>query len=229
MNSIIAFDLYQTLIFKSGLEERVRNFLLTNKGIDMTHSDIVRANREMYTRRKLKHKSFANEKERQSYFINYNQEFLAILGVSLSIEESEVLNHDLKNLPYELYDDVITALDAFKKNGYMLGIISNWAQFSIKEILEMHNIEHYFDFIHLSSVIGFSKPDERIFEDVLRLAQEQKKEKIYYVGDDYELDIASAQKVGIIPILIDRLNMHIAPTCKKITSLTDLTKFIHLE
>ena len=55
----------------------------------------------------------------------------------------------------------------------------------------------------------------------------KKCDSIYYVGDDYELDIIPSKKAGLIPILIDRNNQYPRSVdCIRIKKLTDLEKII---
>jgi ABC-type branched-subunit amino acid transport system substrate-binding protein len=66
------------------------------------------------------------------------------------------------------------------------------------------------------------KPDPAIFalalKDVLKTC-----DAVYYVGNDYELDIVPARKAGLRPVLVDRDNRYpAAADCVRITALTDL-------
>ncbi|NIP41626.1 MAG: HAD hydrolase-like protein, partial [Aliifodinibius sp.] len=60
-----------------------------------------------------------------------------------------------------------------------------------------------------------------IFEAALQRAGSEANQTIY-IGDNYYADIVGAQKVGIVPILIDRIGAFHEFNCLSIRSLFDL-------
>jgi len=80
----------------------------------------------------------------------------------------------------------------------------------------------YFDTLIVSDVVGFHKPDPRIFDIALEALQVPA-EKAIHVGDDYEADVQGARAAGIKPVLLDRKGQHQDVDCLRIHSLKELS------
>ena len=101
-----------------------------------------------------------------------------------------------------LYDDARAALDALKKRGLILTMISNFDSRVLK-IIHGLGIAGYFDSVFISSSAGFAKPAAGIF----RLALERHDiapDEAIHVGDSPETDIEGALRAGVRPVLLDR-------------------------
>ena len=101
-----------------------------------------------------------------------------------------------------LYDDARAALDALKKRGLILTMISNFDSRVLK-IIHGLGIADYFDSVFISSSAGFAKPAAGIF----RLALERHDiapDEALHVGDSPETDIEGALRAGVRPVLLDR-------------------------
>jgi putative hydrolase of the HAD superfamily len=101
-----------------------------------------------------------------------------------------------------LFPHTIGCLNTLKKEGYKLHIITN----GFKEVqfvkLEAAEILHYFSIIVCSEMVGFNKPDKRIFEYALREANAKASESVM-IGDDPEVDVLGAQLSGLQAVLFD--------------------------
>lgn len=76
-----------------------------------------------------------------------------------------------------------------------------------------------------SHIIGYAKPDPRIFADaieVLGLAPE----RVAYVGDSYVNDVGGARAAGLVPLLYDPFDDHVGYDCERLHSLHQLVDFV---
>ena len=105
-----------------------------------------------------------------------------------------------------LYDDVIAALEALRRRGFRLWLLSNaQAVFTAYE-LRLLGLHDQFDGILLSSDYGCRKPDRRFYDALLK---EHKLDpaRCLMIGNDRETDIAGARAAGMAT-----LYMHTALT-----------------
>ena len=66
----------------------------------------------------------------------------------------------------------------------------------------------FFDIFVHSREVGYHKNQIEIYEIALEKMKAKHSEKIIHVGDDLELDVKMAQKVGMTPILFDPLEQY---------------------
>ena len=76
-----------------------------------------------------------------------------------------------------------------------------------------------------SHVIGYAKPDPRIFGDAIA-ALGIAPERIAYVGDSYVNDVGGAHAAGLVPLLYDPFDDHASYDCERLHSLHQLLDFI---
>ena len=103
---------------------------------------------------------------------------------------------------WKLYPETLGVLRFLKNKGLCLGIVSNWDS-RLFSICKTMNINQYFDFILASAVVGFAKPDPKIFEKAIDLSHVKLEEAIH-IGDSVENDIFGARNAGIDVVLVDR-------------------------
>jgi len=226
MKNCIVFDCYQTLIYKKDLEFIIQKFLVDEKHLKIPLKHVKYAFDIMYQRYKFKHPHFKSAQDRKEFYVKYNKELLAIIGVDISVKLARQLNLKFGKSFYACYSDVIPALEYFKiQKKIPLGIIANWTE-TLEKILEDINLRQYFDFVYSSHNLKLEKPNPEIFTKTLAEIM-NKYNNVYYVGDDYELDIVPARQAGLIPILIDRNNKYPEGVdCIKIKDLNSLKKII---
>ena len=225
--SCIIFDCYQTLIYKKGREQALQKFLAKELKVKIPLKYLGTAFAVMYHRHKFRRPKFKTLIERRNYYRKYNKELLQIIGLEIPNNVADKLNEELSGLPYECYSDTFEILRYYRAKKYPLGLLANWTK-TLERVLEKTGLIKYFDFIHSSHKVGFDKPDPRIFSSVLTKKELRNCSKIYYVGDDYELDIWPARKAGLIPILIDRLKTYPKNIdCIKLPNLTSLKGIIN--
>lgn len=99
-----------------------------------------------------------------------------------------------------LLDHAPETLAALQAANYRLGLLSNWSP-GLPRLLNKLNIDHYFEFIIVSSIVGLAKPDRAIFD----LAVERagcRPEQLLYVGDSPTADIEGSMAAGWDAVLV---------------------------
>lgn len=84
----------------------------------------------------------------------------------------------------------------YLKEKYTLHIITNGFDKTQHIKLKYSNLTQYFNQIITSEKTGFKKPNPKIFEHALDLANAKKSESVY-IGDDLVVDILACQNFGI--------------------------------
>ncbi|HHV65011.1 MAG TPA: HAD family hydrolase [Peptococcaceae bacterium] len=104
--------------------------------------------------------------------------------------------------------EVYAALSFLTRQGFTLGVVSNFlVKGGIQEILEEQGIANYFDFIVASADVGWKKPHPAIYQMALAKAGVNAQEVIF-IGDDYENDYLTPQKLGFTTLLFDKNNAY---------------------
>ncbi len=109
------------------------------------------------------------------------------------------------NLPVGLWHvpdpEAETALRLVRDAGCVAGVISN-SNGSVRSILEETGLAAHLQFILDSAVVGFEKPDPRIFLMGLAAARVEPEEAVY-IGDLYSVDVLGARSAGMAAVLLD--------------------------
>lgn len=122
-------------------------------------------------------------------------------------------------------DGTARALDALKKRGYILGVVSN-SDGRIESAFEQAGIATYFDFFVDSFNVGVEKPDPRIFQ-LATVRASVDPEQAAYVGDLYWVDVVGARNAGLVPILYDPFGLNVQTDCVSIRSIDELLTLTH--
>ena len=103
---------------------------------------------------------------------------------------------------WELFPETIEVLALLKKQGFELGIITNFDSrfFEVSRALSIHP---FFDSVTISSLAGAAKPASKIFSYALEQHMLEPHE-VLHVGDHPIEDVEGAQKAGLHTVLIDR-------------------------
>ncbi|MFF2480840.1 HAD family hydrolase [Paenibacillus sp. NPDC058071] len=200
--SFIWFDLGYTLVYQQR-EEAYRKYLL-ERGIDISIAEIERA---YHLTDKLFMRQYpgALSKELTTFYSWYIGMLNYSLGVrfDLSVQCARLLQLQKEGgQGWRPFPFASSALSELKRNGYGLGLISNWDE-SCRTLLRNIGLETYFDEIVVSSEVELEKPDTRIFEHGLRAA-DVRPEECVYVGDNYYDDVVGSGKAGMDCFLINR-------------------------
>ena len=105
------------------------------------------------------------------------------------------------------------ALDTLRRLGLRLAVVSN-SNGSVARILEALGLARWLDAIVDSAVVGFEKPDPRIFHHAARALDVAPAEAIH-VGDLYSVDVLGARAAGVRAILLDPIGAWPVDDCPK--------------
>ena len=123
-------------------------------------------------------------------------------------ELSQIFEHNFLDeiLKYnELVFGAKEILDYLRNKNYKMHIISNGFQEVTERKCILSGISEYFETITSADSVGVRKPDPKIFEYSLNLANAGKQESIL-IGDDWTADVKGAQHSGIDVIFFDVLD-----------------------
>lgn len=104
----------------------------------------------------------------------------------------------------ELIPQTIEVLEYLKEKGYQLHVVSNGFHEVTNRKVEKSGLKKYFETVTSAEDAHAMKPDERIFEYSLNLANAEKSESIF-IGDDWVADVKGAQNFGLDIIFFDAL------------------------
>ncbi len=149
------------------------------------------------------------------------------LNMSFSDEIIHKLSEDyITNLTAfnHLFESTIEILDYLSPN-YKLHIITN----GFKEVqhgkLSKSKIDHYFDTVTNSEMVGVKKPNPKIFNHALKVAKANAEESVM-VGDNYEADILGALNIGLDAICFNYHNEEFDNHIKSVNHLMELKKYL---
>ena len=101
----------------------------------------------------------------------------------------------------DLYTDVRPALSALRGMNVWVGIVGNQ---TVRAGGLLRGLKLPTDFVATSDDWGVTKPDLAFFEKVIEVAPVDDPERIVYVGDRIDNDIAPAKRVGMRTAYIQR-------------------------
>ena len=123
-----------------------------------------------------------------------------------------------------LFDGTIEVLE-YLKSKYNLHIITNGFQEVQAGKMKNSGIEQYFQTITNSEMAGVKKPNPKIFEFALSLAN-AKKENSIMIGDCIDADVQGALDFGIDAIHFNENKIQIPNYIKQVNSLIELKKYL---
>ena len=123
-----------------------------------------------------------------------------------------------------LFDGTHQILD-YLKSKYQLHIITNGFSEIQSDKMTNSNIDKYFNKIITSESVGVKKPNPKIFDYALKVANAGKNESIM-IGDSWEADIMGAKNFGIQPIYCNFENQLVDPSIISVNNLLELKKHL---
>ena len=134
---------------------------------------------------------------------------LRVCGIDESLVDLQELMRAYANtyqpMPgVELYEDALEVLAELRERGYRLGLITNsFLPMWMRDVeLRHYNLIDVFDARITSGDAGYMKPHPAIYRHMLELLDTTPEQSVF-VGDRPQNDIAGANDVGMISILID--------------------------
>ena len=148
-------------------------------------------------------KFMTTKEEEYQHFIKFYEIFSSQLAeLQLTADAIKNIAKDLVFNPekYVFYDDALSVIPKLKSK-YKLAIVSDaWP--SLLDVYEEKDMTSYFDSIVISSFIGTSKPDKKMYNTALQELNIKPEEAIFV--DDSLKNCMGALAVGINTILLCR-------------------------
>jgi len=207
-NSDIAF---KTIFKKYDVAVDLQKFLSYYRGINQNYWRLYR--NEKITKEELRVGRLKDT------FVKIKQKFDNQLIDDLSIDYIEVLPNN--NQLFEGAHEILEHL--FPK--YKLHIITNGFNEVQYKKLENSGLSKYFDKIITSEDAGVKKPNPRIFNFALDLAQATSKESIM-IGDNWEADVMGAIDNGLDAIYFNYEKKLVGENIKSVNQLIELKKYL---
>lgn len=123
-----------------------------------------------------------------------------------------------------LFDGTFEILD-YLQSKYNLHIITNGFHEVQHNKLRNSNIENYFKTVTNSEMVGVKKPNPKIFNHALALAQVSP-ENSMMIGDNWEADILGAINLGIDAICFNVHGTELDTNIKQISNLLELKTYL---
>lgn len=231
MIKAVFFDLYNTLVTYDPPREVIEARILKDFGIEVSPEallhPIVTADEFIYKEHARLPISKRSKEETTALYSQYHGIVLKEAGLEVSKEViagilGKWMGFDLKMV---LFDDVIPALTHLKERGLILGLISNVDR-DIAPLYQGLGLSDWLQVMVTSQEVGFNKPHPEIFQAALKQAGVKPSEAIY-VGDQYQIDVVGASKVGMLGILLDRNGFFEEITdCPKVRRLTEVAEHL---
>lgn len=215
----IFFDVGNTLFFFN--YEFLRDLLVQRYHIPITTAELESSH--LATKRSLIDDKLMNMPH-SALWVELYKRWLLRIGVEEDMIKpisDAIRTHPFRHLFWtRMEEGTSEMLDWFRERGFKLGIISN-AEGQIKRLIEHVNMDNKFDCIIDSGVVGYDKPDERIFKHALSKLNANPLNTVH-VGDIFDIDVIGAKKAGITPVLVDRNESNVNADCLKIRRAVDL-------
>ncbi|MBE9129976.1 MULTISPECIES: HAD-IA family hydrolase [unclassified Coleofasciculus] len=117
----------------------------------------------------------------------------------------QLYNHFATAEPWVVYPDVLPALEAWRRVGIQLGIVSNFDS-RLYLVLRALNLEEFFISVTISTQAGVAKPNPEIFKAALEKHHCQAPNALH-IGDSVAEDYQGAQAAGLKAILLKRSSL----------------------
>lgn len=130
--------------------------------------------------------------------------------------------HEQHHLWCEIDQQAPAVIAWLKRAGLRVGVISNTEDGRARESLE--EIADEIELLVDSFVVGFRKPDAKIFQYALEQLQVTAREAVY-IGDSYGHDVLGAERAGLRAILLDPLGIYAESDCARIHGLSELINY----
>lgn len=204
----------KAVLFDSG---KVLNYPVTNhwfitpdfwRFVDKNKFDNIKNKRISYAFDKAnkyicKQKLITSKDEEYKHFIKFYEIFSSSLPeLDISADNVKHMAEDLvfNTKKYAFYEDAFVIIPKLKEK-YKLGIVSDaWP--SLLDVYEQNDMSTYFDSFVISSFLGTTKPDEKMYITALKELNVKPDETVFI--DDNLKNCKGAIDVGINAILLCR-------------------------
>lgn len=112
------------------------------------------------------------------------------------------LYRDLRDERMWLLPGALQMLDLLRAAGVSLGLMTNGAGPAQRAKLERFGLAPYFEHIVIEGEFGIGKPDNRVYETLLRALQVAPADA-WAIGDNLEFDVLAPMQLGVYGIWVD--------------------------
>lgn len=144
--------------------------------------------------------------------------------------EDDMINHlSIAYIDYlttfnHLFEGALDILN-YLRDRYHLHIITNGFEEAQERKMNNANIRDYFKTITNSEMVGVKKPNPKIFNFALDIANASPTESVM-IGDSLEADIEGAYNIGMETIYFDYKNLNNSNGFNRITTLKSLENYL---
>jgi HAD superfamily hydrolase (TIGR01509 family) len=175
------------------------------------------------------HRAAHRSTETRDAFAVYVRYILEGLGIAWGAD-GERLAASLRtvNPPFGLWSvrlpEAQGALETLRELGLRLAVVSN-SNGSVARLLKELDLARWLDLVVDSGVVGFEKPDPRIFHHAAAALGIEPREAVH-VGDLYSVDVLGARAAGARAILLDPIGAWRVDDCPKARDVADAARLI---
>ncbi|WP_299519345.1 YjjG family noncanonical pyrimidine nucleotidase [Winogradskyella sp.] len=204
-----------------------KNSGLTFKKIfELNHID-VRLNEflEVYEPINLNYWKLYREERISKSDLRYGRLKDAFNAIKVDVDDTTINQLSILYIEYlttfnHLFEGASEVLD-YLRDKYELHIITNGFEEAQERKLKNSNIRHYFKTITNSEMVGVKKPNPKIFNFALDIANANAEESIM-IGDSLEADIEGADRVGMNTIFFNVRKQSLSIPYKAIDQLIEI-------
>ena len=227
----VFFDVGETLVHVDPSFTDLFVRVLGDEGHPRSRDDVLGASAHIYARFSEASRDgslWTTSPERsRAFWTSVYERMLDDLGVP-NDGLAETLYREFTRLEnYVLFEDVRPTLSVLRREGLLLGIVSNFESW-LEEWFGIHDLIETFPIRVISGIEGIEKPDQRIYRLALDRAAVAADEAVY-VGDNPEFDVDPPAALGMHPVLIDRRARFPEHPGTRLTDLRDLPAAIGIE
>jgi putative hydrolase of the HAD superfamily len=231
MIKAVFFDLYHTLLGYDPPREELQARALKEFGFEVDaealRRPLVVADEYIYREHARVSLGQRSKEEQMAVWAQYERILLREAGIEADDQLIMELLGKMREfgLKQVLFDDVLPTLNELKKQGLILGLISNVDQ-DITSLLDNLGLTALLQVVVTSQDAGFNKPSPEIFQEAVKKAGVQANEALY-VGDQYQIDVVGANKAGMKGILIDRIDYFTeVDDCPRLQNLMQILEYL---
>jgi putative hydrolase of the HAD superfamily len=164
--------------------------------------------------------------DREKVYLRYQQVVLEEIGLTNALPMIEQIRERYQQVDHEfrLFPDVLPAIHQLRDSGYRIGVITNVTD-DPTESIESMGLKGAFEAIIASCLVGYEKPDIRIFQAALAALHADPNQAVH-VGDQFLADVEGAKAAGMKAVLLDRHDLQDGKHPYRIASLLDLVPLL---
>ncbi|MHB0870938.1 MAG: HAD family hydrolase [Chloroflexota bacterium] len=226
----VFLDLYHTLVYFHPEREHRQSLTLKEFGFQVDPADLRRgylAADHYYTLAGMeKPLHLRSHSDREQLYTRYQQVVMEEVGLGHATHLAEEIRRRQweQRRELRLFSEVGAALAGLKESGYRLGLITNVTDDPEADLVRV-GLKGWFDVVVASCVVGFDKPDPRIFQ----MAMEEMgigPEEGVHVGDQFLADVEGARAAGLNAVLLDRYDLQVGRHPLRIRGLLELAPLL---